>query len=52
MTVRLSFHDGYWYVDVRRNGGTNFRSYARCPTIDEALAKAKEAATGGIHAQP
>lgn len=52
MTIRLTFHDGYWYVDVRTTSRTAFKSYARCPLLGDALKKAEQAAKGEGHAQP
>ena len=44
MTEKLSFHDGYWYVDVRSTNRHAYKSYARATTLTEALKKVEEAA--------
>ena len=41
MSIRISFHDGYWYVDVLRSPAGSFKAYSRHTTIDDALEQAR-----------
>ena len=46
MTVKLSFHDGYWYVDVRSASRHAYKPYSRCAHLADALKKVEDAAKG------
>ena len=52
MTVKLSFHDGYWYVDVRSANRHAYKPYARAATLSEALKKVEEETKETSHAKP
>lgn len=37
MSIKMTYHDGYWYVDVKATPAAPFKRYSRHPSLDEAL---------------
>ena len=37
MSIKLSYHQGYWYVDVKPSPAATFKRYSRHTSIDQAL---------------
>lgn len=49
MSVKMSYKDGYWYVDVRPSPAAAFKPYSRHPTLDEAIEQVRLVAlTNGV----
>lgn len=42
MSIRLSFKDGYWYVDVRPGTFGTFKPDSRHTDIEAAIKRARE----------
>jgi hypothetical protein len=45
MSIRISFNDGYWYIDVRRSPAGQYKAHSRFPDLDQALEQARQIAT-------
>lgn len=45
MSIRISFNDGYWYIDVRRSPAGQYKAHSRFPDLEQALEQAQQIAT-------
>jgi len=37
MSIKMTYYDGYWYVDVRLTTAAHYQSYSRHTTFAEAV---------------